>query len=76
VTNRIKVEQGGRESREANRRRSPRPGPRPRKKLTQTVVSNLPDVLPSLPEELAIWRAFLADEIDAILWEDRTSPGD
>ncbi len=33
------------------------------------VVSDLPTQLPAMREEIAIWRAFLSEEIDAILRE-------
>lgn len=34
------------------------------------VVSDLPGRIPAIREELAIWRAFLSDEIDAIIRDD------
>jgi hypothetical protein len=47
-----------------------RPARRQLKEIQIRVVTNLPPVLPNLKEELAIWRAFLADEIDKILYDD------
>ena len=35
--------------------------------LTPLVMTNLPKRLPAMRDELAIWRAFLSNEIDAIL---------
>ena len=34
------------------------------------IVSDLPSRIPAIREELAIWRAFLSDEIDAIMRGD------
>jgi hypothetical protein len=34
------------------------------------VVSDLPGRIPPIREELAIWRAFLSEEIDAIIRDD------
>jgi hypothetical protein len=34
------------------------------------VSTNLPEALPPMREELALWRAFLSDEIEAILRDD------
>jgi hypothetical protein len=31
------------------------------------VVVNLPNRLPTMREEMALWRAFLSNEIDAIM---------
>jgi len=34
------------------------------------IISDLPERLPVTKAELAIWRAFLSEEIDAILYSD------
>jgi hypothetical protein len=34
------------------------------------VVVNLPNRFPAMREEMALWRAFLADEISAIIGEE------
>lgn len=47
---------------------------RPGEKLTgqadRTVSTELPRRLPAMQGELAIWRAFLSNEIDAIIRDD------
>jgi hypothetical protein len=35
-----------------------------------TIKSNLPEHLPPLREEIALWRAFLSEEIEAILRDE------
>lgn len=39
--------------------------------VDQIVLTNLPQHIPVVRDELAIWRAFLAAEIDAILHDEK-----
>ena len=72
-----KVNMRGRKQRRANRSLTVSGGANlpsdPRRASARTksaeviVTTNLPSLVPPMPGEIALWRAFLAEEIDAIL---------